>query len=121
LKSWITQQADREREAAERKRQRLERLMAEPKLEFKDAAYEAARSEMTEKVSDAVEQGNFCEFPLPSNETALNTLEMFQVLQSTVSLIRVLLVKFLTWFETFRSCNFIFCKFDQSRNRFSFI
>ncbi|KAF4527873.1 hypothetical protein B566_EDAN016614 [Ephemera danica] len=56
LKTWITQQADRERDAAERKRQRLERLMAEPKLEFKDEAYEAARSEMTEKVSDAVEQ-----------------------------------------------------------------
>jgi D-aminopeptidase len=36
---------------------RIERLVAEPKLEFKDPEYETARSEMTEKVADAVEQG----------------------------------------------------------------
>ncbi|PSN37708.1 Protein SDE2 [Blattella germanica] len=47
----------REREAAERKRKKLERLRAEPKHKFEDETYEEERSSLTEKVSDAVEQG----------------------------------------------------------------
>lgn len=31
--------------------------MQEPKVEFKDSNYETARSDMTEKVADALEQG----------------------------------------------------------------
>ncbi|KAJ9598513.1 hypothetical protein L9F63_010803 [Diploptera punctata] len=57
LKNWIAQQAEREREAAERKRKKLERLHAEPKHNFQDVTYEEERSMLTEKVSDAVEQG----------------------------------------------------------------
>lgn len=57
LKNWIAQQAEREREAAERKRKKLERLHAEPKHKFHDTTYEEERSMLTEKVSDAVEQG----------------------------------------------------------------
>ncbi|XP_075211836.1 splicing regulator SDE2 [Lycorma delicatula] len=57
LKNWIAQQAEREREAAERKRKKLERLCKEPKHDFKDATYEKERSELTEKVSSSVEEG----------------------------------------------------------------
>ena len=59
MKNWIAQQADREREAAERKKKKLERLHAEPKHNFQDETYEEERSSLTEKVSDAVEQGDF--------------------------------------------------------------
>ncbi|XP_069688614.1 splicing regulator SDE2 [Periplaneta americana] len=57
LKNWIAQQAEREREAAERKRRKLERLKQEPRHNFQDHTYEEERSQLTEKVSDAVEQG----------------------------------------------------------------
>lgn len=57
LKNWITQQAEREREARERKRRKLERLREEPKHNFHDQTYEKERSQLTEKMSDAVEQG----------------------------------------------------------------
>lgn len=57
LKNWIAQQAEREREAAERKRKKLERLCKEPKHDFKDETYEKERSELTEKISSSVEEG----------------------------------------------------------------
>lgn len=57
LKKWIAEQAEREREAAERKKKKLERLQAEPKHEFSDPNYDKARSELIEKVYDAVEEG----------------------------------------------------------------
>lgn len=57
LKNWIAQQADREREAAERKKKKLERLCQEPKHEFKDDEYEDSRSALCEKMSSSVDQG----------------------------------------------------------------
>jgi peptide subunit release factor 1 (eRF1) len=57
LKNWIAQQAEREQEAAERKRRKLERLREEPKHNFHDQTYEKERSQLTENVSDAVEKG----------------------------------------------------------------
>lgn len=57
LKNWIAQQAEREQEAKERKRRKLERLREELKHNFHDQTYEKERSELTEKISDAVEQG----------------------------------------------------------------
>ncbi|XP_071439852.1 splicing regulator SDE2-like [Hetaerina americana] len=57
LKNWIAQQADREREAAEKRKKKLERLCAEPKHEFQDKEYERQRSDLSEKVWDAVDQG----------------------------------------------------------------
>lgn len=57
LKNWISQQADREREAAERKKKKLERLCQEPKHEFKDDKYDESRSSMPEKMSTSIEQG----------------------------------------------------------------
>jgi hypothetical protein len=57
LKNWIAQQAEREREAREHKRRKLERLREEPKYNFHDQTYEKERSQLTEKISDAVEQG----------------------------------------------------------------
>lgn len=57
LKSWIAAQADREREAEDRKQQKIERLCRKPKHEFKDEVYDKERSSLPEKVEDAVSQG----------------------------------------------------------------
>lgn len=57
LKNWIAQQAEREKEAVERKQKKLERLCQEPKHEFKDDKYDEVRSVMTETMSSSVEQG----------------------------------------------------------------
>jgi len=59
LKAWVAKEADREREAAERKEAKLDKLRRlvheENKHEFHDPVYEKARSEVTEKVHDAME------------------------------------------------------------------
>lgn len=57
LKAWIEKQAKREKEAVERKKKKLEKLCAEPKHEFRDQRYDKERSELTERVGDAVEEG----------------------------------------------------------------
>ncbi|XP_055695625.1 splicing regulator SDE2 [Lutzomyia longipalpis] len=57
LKAWLEKQKDVESEKQERKKQKLQKLLQEPKFEFNDKEYEKARSEMTEKVDDAVEKG----------------------------------------------------------------
>ena len=57
LKTWLDKQKEREDEAVERRNKKIERLLAEPKYEFKDEAYELARSELTQNVGDAVEEG----------------------------------------------------------------
>ncbi|KAJ8982921.1 hypothetical protein NQ317_004577 [Molorchus minor] len=57
LKNWINQQAEREKEAKERKKKKLERLCERPKHEFKDEVYDKERSELPEKVEDALLQG----------------------------------------------------------------
>ncbi|VEN42221.1 unnamed protein product [Callosobruchus maculatus] len=57
LKNWINQQAEREKEAKERKKKKLERLCEKPKHEFKDEEYDKERSELPEIVEDALLQG----------------------------------------------------------------
>ncbi|TMW50525.1 hypothetical protein DOY81_004386 [Sarcophaga bullata] len=57
LKAWLEKQGEREREAEERKKRKIEKLLAVPKHEFKDVDYEEARSKLTEKVCNAVEEG----------------------------------------------------------------
>lgn len=57
LKQWMEKQSERQDEAAERKKRKLEKLRAEPKHEFKDHKYDEERSVMTERVADAVEEG----------------------------------------------------------------
>lgn len=57
LKAWISQQAERERETEDRRKKRLERLCQKPKHEFKDETYDKERSELTDRVEDALLQG----------------------------------------------------------------
>ena len=57
LKAWLEKQGEREREAEERKKRKIEKLLAVPKHEFKDVDYEQARSKLTEKVCNSVEEG----------------------------------------------------------------
>lgn len=57
LKNWIDQQAEREKEAKDRKQKKLERLCEPPKHEFNDEEYNKERSVLPELVEDAVLQG----------------------------------------------------------------
>lgn len=57
LKTWLSQKEERERAAEERRRQKLEKLCQEPKVEIKDQAFLKERSQLTESISNAVEQG----------------------------------------------------------------
>lgn len=54
LKTWISQQADREKQQKDQKRKKLEKMLETPKHEFKDESYYKEREELSEKVEDAV-------------------------------------------------------------------
>lgn len=58
LRKWLDGQEEREREAVERKQKKLERLLAEPKIDVNLApSYEKERKELPERVSSAVDAG----------------------------------------------------------------
>lgn len=57
VRAWLEMKGEREREAEERKKRKIEKLLAVPKHEFKDDQYEEARAKLTEKVNDAFEEG----------------------------------------------------------------
>lgn len=57
LKTWLSQEKEREQDKEDKKRQRIERLLQEPKHEFKDETYHEERTNLSEKLSDSLEQG----------------------------------------------------------------
>lgn len=58
LRKWLEGQEDREREAAERKQRKIEKLIAEPKIDVNlSPVYEKERQELPERVSAAVDAG----------------------------------------------------------------
>ncbi|CAH4023631.1 unnamed protein product [Pieris brassicae] len=58
LRKWLEGQEEREREAIERKQKKLEKLLAEPKIEVSlNPSYEKERQELPERVSSAVDAG----------------------------------------------------------------
>ncbi|XP_073962231.1 splicing regulator SDE2 [Choristoneura fumiferana] len=58
LRKWLEGQEDREREAIERKQKKLERLIAEPKIQVNlNPVYERERQELPERVSAALDAG----------------------------------------------------------------
>jgi len=57
LRAWLEKHTKNEEEAAQRKKRKLEKLCAEPRHEFKDQRYEQERADLTDRVSDAVEEG----------------------------------------------------------------
>ncbi|XP_066245765.1 splicing regulator SDE2 [Euwallacea similis] len=57
LKKWVAQQADREKEEKDKKKKKLEKMLEEPKYDFKDEDYDKNRSELPEKIENAVLQG----------------------------------------------------------------
>ncbi|KAK3927749.1 Replication stress response regulator SDE2 [Frankliniella fusca] len=75
LKDWISKKADREREAAERRKKKLEKLRSEPKIEFSDKKYEEERSKLSEVVHDAVEKGFQASVTNPSTSGSTSTVK----------------------------------------------
>lgn len=58
LRKWLEGQEDREKEAADRKQKKLERLIAEPKIDVNlHPSYEKERQELPDRVSAAVDAG----------------------------------------------------------------
>lgn len=58
LRKWLDGQEDREREAAERKQRKIEKLIAEPKIQVDlSPVYEKVRQELPDRVSAAVDAG----------------------------------------------------------------
>lgn len=58
LRKWLEGQEDREKEAVERKQKKLERLLAEPKIDVKlNPAYVKESEELPDRVSAAVDAG----------------------------------------------------------------
>lgn len=57
LKTWLDGQKDREAEAEEKKKKKIEKLQARPKHVFEDKEYEQSRQDLTQNVSESVEEG----------------------------------------------------------------
>lgn len=58
LRKWLDGQEEREREAAERKQKKIEKILAEPKIEVNlNPEYEKERQALPERVSAAVDAG----------------------------------------------------------------
>lgn len=57
LKTWLDGQKDRDQEAEEKRKKKIEKLQTRPKHEFKDEQYEQSRSELTQNISESVEEG----------------------------------------------------------------
>lgn len=57
LKTWLDGQKEREQEADEKLKKKIQKLQSKPKHEFKDDAYELARSELTQNIASSVEKG----------------------------------------------------------------
>ncbi|XP_036323454.1 replication stress response regulator SDE2 isoform X2 [Rhagoletis pomonella] len=57
LKAVLEKMGDLERDSQERKKRKIEKLLALPRHDFKDKEYEEARDKLAEKVNSAVEEG----------------------------------------------------------------
>ncbi|KAG4074345.1 hypothetical protein HA402_008754 [Bradysia odoriphaga] len=57
LKTWLDSQKNREQDAEDKQKKKIEKLQAKPKHEFKDEAYEQARTDLTQNIADSVEEG----------------------------------------------------------------
>lgn len=57
LKTWLSQKKEREQDKEDKKKRKIEKLLQEPKHEFKDEAYHEEITNLSEKLSDSVEQG----------------------------------------------------------------
>ena len=57
LKDWVAKAADREKEKAEKRRERMERRKAVPKHMFHDPQYQEQKSKVLDNLDDALRQG----------------------------------------------------------------
>lgn len=57
LKAWLEKEQDKKSDTYAKKKKKLERLLSQPKHDFKDEEYDQARSELTANVDEAVTKG----------------------------------------------------------------
>lgn len=57
FKDWVAKQAERKLQEEKKKKEKLEKMLKEPKIEFNDEEYFKTRSEIPDAVDDAVTQG----------------------------------------------------------------
>lgn len=57
VKAYMDKAKEREEEAAQKITKKIEKLQSKPKHEFRDKQYDEARSELTQTVHDALEEG----------------------------------------------------------------
>ncbi|XP_054725228.1 splicing regulator SDE2 [Anastrepha obliqua] len=57
LKAVLEKMGDLERDSQERKKRKIEKLLAVPRHDFKDVEYEEVRANLADKVNSAVEEG----------------------------------------------------------------
>lgn len=57
LKTWLDGQKDRDAEAEEKRKKKIEKLQSKPKHVFEDKGYEQSRQDLTQNVADSVEEG----------------------------------------------------------------
>lgn len=60
MAEWLKKQADRDAEKEQRRLERIQRKLAEPKHRFTDAEYEQQCHNLSERLEDSVLKGCFC-------------------------------------------------------------
>lgn len=59
MAEWLKKQSDREAEKEQRRLERIQRKLAEPKHYFTDPDYERQCHDLSERLEDSVLKGNF--------------------------------------------------------------
>lgn len=72
MADWLKKQADREAEKEQRRLERIQRKLAEPKHYFTDTDYEQQCHDLSERLEDSVLKGN------------LNSFHIYKLHSSTV-------------------------------------
>jgi len=84
IKNWIRRKAELEKEKARQKREKLERLTQQPKIDFKDDDYLNEKDEMPQKVDDAIDYA-LKKKPTKSNKTVTSTVTSSTAVTSSTS------------------------------------
>lgn len=71
MAEWLKKQADREAEKEQRRMERLQRKLAEPKHYFNDPEYERQCQDLSERVEESIKKGPTLTFTFPPDSGGL--------------------------------------------------